>query len=83
MALITIRGIRLKQITITPAEDDGKIQCSYQLISSADKVLAEQTIGSYGASLKVAPSPATIKALEAFTTAYRNDVNMVLGLDAE
>lgn len=82
---ITIRGIRIKTLTITPQPDDAsedKVSATYQLISSADKVLAEQAIGSYN-GMKVGLSPATHKALDEFLKAYRTDINMTLGIDAE
>ncbi len=49
---------------------------------SADKVLAKQAVGGYQ-GLEMTPSPATIKALENFKTLFKNDVNMILGLDVE
>ncbi len=82
---ITIRGIRFKTVLITPHPDDAgedKVQATYQLISSADKVLAEQSVGSYN-GMKVGLSPATCKALDEFLKCYRADVNMTLGLEAE
>lgn len=81
---ITIRGIRIKTLTITPSPDEGddKVSATYQLISSADKVLAEQTIGGYN-GMKVGLSPASCKALDDFVKSYRSDINMTLGLESE
>lgn len=81
---ITIRGIRIVHIWIGK-ESDGKekITSNYQLISSADKVLAEQSLSSskgYGENQFV-PAPATIKALTDAVALYRKDVEMSLGLD--
>jgi len=79
---VTIRGIRIKNISLTPHEEGDKMSCTYQLISSADKVLAEQSVGGYN-GLKLTPSPVTQKALDEFLKLYRNDIQILLGLDAE
>jgi len=78
---ITIRGIRVNDIQIEPHPDGGhKIKSAeYALISSADKVLAKQTIGGYN-GVVLEPSPATKAALDAFTKSYTNDVQALLGL---
>jgi len=78
---ITIRGIRVNDIHLELNPDGGhKIKTAeYSLISSAEKVLAKQTIGGYG-GVTLEPSPATKAALDAFTKAYTNDVQTLLGL---
>lgn len=80
---ITIRGIRIKSLNITPAPSSGdeKLTGTYQLISSTDKVLAEQSIGGYN-SLKFPPSPPTQKALDAFLELYRADIQTAIGIEA-
>lgn len=84
MAQIAIRGIRIKELTIKPQDQSGdeRISCSYQLISTADKVLAEQTVGGYN-GMKVPFSGPTVKLFDDFLRSYRNDINMTLGLDCE
>ncbi len=84
MPAIGIRGIRIKSLAITPSPDNSeeKISGEYQLISTADKVLANQTVGGYN-GMKLTPSPETQKALDAFIKLYRNDIQILLGLDAE
>ncbi len=82
MAQIAIRGIRIKTLTIQPQDEGEKITCSYQLISTADKVLAEQAVGGYN-GMKVPFSGPTVKAFDEFLRSYRNDINMTLGLDCD
>lgn len=84
MGAITIRGIRIKTLNITPQPDPGdeKITGTYQLISSADKVLAEQSLGGYN-GMKLTPSPATQKALDTFMSAWKADIETLLGLTTE
>lgn len=80
---ITIKGIRLKDVNIKPSETDTPISCSYQLISSLDKVLAEQTLGQYGGAMKVPPSSDTLKAMDQFLQMYKKDIQQALGLDTD
>lgn len=80
---ITIKGIRIEDIGISRDSENGgyKINsANYSLLSSVDKVLAKQSIGGYG-GLVLEPSPATVKALQAFSEAYSKDVILTLGLD--
>ncbi len=80
--MITIKGIRIDALTIARKENgDEEITASYVLLSSTDKVLAKQEVGGYN-GLKVQPSASTVKAFNDAITAYKADVNMVLGLDA-
>lgn len=84
MAQIAIRGIRIKELTIKPQEDaqTEKVTCTYQLISTGDKVLADQSVGGYN-GMKIPFSAPTHKAFDEFLKSYRNDINLCLGLDAE
>jgi len=80
--MIAIKGIRIESLTITRA-DDGKadeITAEYALISTADKVLAKQSVGGY-AGVKLQPSPATVKAFADALAAYKADLNIILGLE--
>lgn len=81
---VTIRGIKLKAISITPSPDHGddKINTTYQLISTADKVLAEQSVGGYN-GMKIAASPQALKALDEFLKLYRDDIETALGFTTE
>lgn len=81
---ITIRGIRIKTLNVTPKPDmdEETVTGTYQLISSADKVLAEQTLGGYN-GMKLTPSPATKKALDALLAAYKADIETMLGLEVQ
>ncbi len=85
--MITIKGIRLDAVHLERSENSGLSlkYATYSLISSADKVLADQTIGGgYGNDkVKVDLSPATVKALADFIAAYKADINATLGFDAE
>lgn len=81
-AMIAIKGIRIESLTITRA-DDGKadeITAQYALISTADKVLAKQSVGGYD-GVKLQPSPATVKAFADALAAYKADLNIILGLE--
>lgn len=79
---IGIKGIRLDSINIKPTEEADTIEASYSLISTADKVLAKQSIGGYN-GMAIQPSPNTIEKLRAFMSAYKSDVQITLGLDAQ
>lgn len=81
---ITIRGIRLESIGITRDNEtsDYKLgQSVYSLISSADKILAKQSIGGYNSDMTLQPSPETIQLLRQFTESYRRDIILTLGLE--
>jgi len=84
---ITIRGIRITSLTISRTEEGkDKIEASYQLISSTDKVLAKERISSessYGCESAFTASPQTLKSLTDAVTLYRKDVEMSLGLESE
>jgi hypothetical protein len=79
---IGIRGIRLDVLTVNLKPDDSeeKVSGTYSLISTADKVLAQQSFNSYN-GLKMPLSPGTHKALTAFIELYKADINAVLGLE--
>ena len=80
---ITIKGIRIEDVSIGRDEEKGGDtlkSATYSLISSADKVLAKQSIGGYG-NMTIEPSPATKKALAAFMDSYKADVATTLGLE--
>lgn len=80
---ITIKGIRIEDISISRDSDGGGFKigsATYSLLSSADKVLAKQPIGGYG-SMVLEPSPATVKALRDLVASYKQDIVMTLGLD--
>ena len=85
MATIAIQGIRIKTLTIQPKPDglDDKISATYELISTAGKVMATQSLGGYSSEMKLSISPATEKALDTFLASYTNDVNQLIGLDGE
>jgi hypothetical protein len=79
---ITIKGIRVDELKVAKDVEHGGFKVEnavYSLISSVDKVLAKQNIGVYG-SLTLEPSPATVKALDAFMNLYIGDVQSLLGL---
>ena len=80
---ITIKGIRITSITISRTEEGSdKVNCDYELISSADKVLASQSLTSktdYGSTVFVPPSD-TLKQIAAAVEKYKQDVETHLGL---
>lgn len=80
---ITLKGIRLESLDIQRDKDAGGMKLSsaqYALISSADKVLANQAVGGYG-GMVVAASADTLKLLEQFMDSYKRDITAVLGLE--
>jgi len=82
---ITIKGIRLESMNLEREEKSGRVELktsSYSLLSSTDRVLANQTIGGYNSPVTVVPSSTTMALLDQFVNSYRKDVCDVLGLDA-
>jgi hypothetical protein len=80
---ITLKGIRLESLDIQRSKDTGQMMMNssvYSLISSADKVLANQTVGGYG-GMTVSASPETLSLLEKFMASYKRDITTVLGLE--
>ncbi len=82
MATIGIKGIRLNSVDFKREGDKDTITAEYSLMSTTDKVLAKQSIGGYG-GMEMKPSADTIKALETFLSAYKRDIQSVLGLETE
>lgn len=83
---ITIRGIRIDSLTIAREEEGGdRVSAEYKLISSTDKVLAKESITSKSrySEATFVPSAPTMKLLADAVAAYRKEVEMSLGLDAE
>ncbi len=82
---ITIKGIRVDVVSIKRNADSGISaieNAQYSLVSSADKVLAQQAIGGYGSgAMKLEPSQATTKALQVFMESYQADIVATLGLE--
>ncbi len=82
---ITIKGIRVKSFSVArDDEGDETIAATYQLVSSADKVLATNSLTSkkeYNASAFV-PSAPVAKQIADAVAAYRKEVELSLGLDA-
>ena len=79
--MIAIRGIRITNLTIERGSDgEEKISAHYELLSTEDRVLAKQEIGGYQ-GLKIQPSASTIKLFKDALSAYKADVNIVLGLE--
>lgn len=75
--MISIQGIRVKSLSIKNGE---KVSGTYELVSTADKVLATQAFNQYG-ELDVSLSPATQKALDQLLAAIKSDLNIILGLE--
>lgn len=81
---ITIKGIRISELTIKTKPDEGEcgITSSYELLSNEDKVLAKQSVGGYN-GLEMRPAADTIAKLNDFIKSYKRDVNMTLGIEPE
>lgn len=78
---ITIRGIKITSLSVTSTAEGEKIEADYQLVSSADKVLAKNSLTNQGYGDKFQPSPTTLKALADAVALYKADVEMTLGLE--
>jgi hypothetical protein len=80
---ITIRGIGINAITITPKKDGAdEIKGEYDLVSSTDKVLAKQSFNGYG-DMKINWSPETLSMLACLNLRIKKDIEMTLGLDED
>jgi len=80
---ITLKGIRLESVDLKRSDKSNSMElnsASYALISSADKVLANQSTGGYN-SIAIAPSKETLELLEKFTSSYKRDITSSLGLE--
>lgn len=80
---ITLKGIRLESLNVRRDKESGSMkleEAQYALISSADKVLANQSVGGYQ-GLTVSASPETLSFLDKFIDSYKRDITTVLGLD--
>ena len=81
--MITIKGIKIKDVSITK-DNDGitKVSGNYELLSNTDKVLAKQEFGGYN-SVKLEQSPDTAKLVMEAMLAIKNDLEIQLGLKEE
>ena len=77
---VMIKGIKVKSIDIG-RDDKGipTISGSYQLISNADVVLAEQSFNGYN-TIKVVPDEELSKLMHAVVEAVKNSLENVMGL---
>lgn len=81
MAQIAIKGIRVENLSIGRDEDgQAKVEGTYALISTTDKVLAKQPFNGYQ-GIKIVPTATTVAAMDAFLKAYISDINLTLGLN--
>lgn len=83
--MITISGIRIDTINANRDKGESKytFTSNYSLISSTEKVVARQSTGGYGETMKCDPSPQTAKLFEAFITSFTSDISELIGLNAE
>lgn len=80
---ITLKGVRVDHFAVErEANGEYKITARYDLLSSEDKVLAQQSIGGYN-GMTIEPTTETRIALNAFLKSYNADIGKMLGLDAE
>lgn len=77
---IGLAGVRTRDINVG-VNDKGATVVSgmYELVSTADKVLATQTFNQYG-SMTVAWSPDTIRAADALRAACKKDIETMIGI---
>lgn len=81
--MITIKGIKLKDINITK-DNDGNLKLSgnYDLLSNTDKVLAKQEFGGYN-NLKLEQTPETAKKIHEVMLEIKSNLEVQLGLVEE
>lgn len=79
---IGIRGIRIEQIVLSRDPSSGGLELTgqYSLLSTADKVLAKQSLNGYE-GLPYVMSPDTEKALNTLDSLVKSDINKLLGLE--
>lgn len=80
--MIGLKGIRLAQLNLTMKNGQAEITGTYQLVSTTDKILANQHFNGYD-ELKISMSGPTLKALDAFLGAYKSEITTMIGLDGE
>ena len=80
--MIGLRGIRLDKVEVDIKGGEIKTSGKYSLVSTTDKVLATQGFNSYS-DIIVELSADTHKALGAFLSALKLDVDRVLGLNEQ
>lgn len=77
---ITIRGIRIESLNLGKTEGKQRLSGSYSLVSSDDKVLATQPFNQGYGGMEIAPSPATLIALDGLCKSFQNDVCAHIGV---
>ncbi len=77
---ITIKGIKLRDITVT-RDEEGKIKVTgnYSVLSSTDKVIAKQGFNGYN-DIEVSWTAETQRLIESAVAAIKQDVELTLGL---
>ena len=77
---IAIQGIRITNVTVTRGTDgQEKVEGDYELVSTADRVLAKQGFGGYS-EIKVEMAGETRQALVTFLSGLKKDTMTMLGL---
>lgn len=78
---IGLKGIRMKSMSFS-RDDKGqpKVQGTYELVGTNDRVLASQTFNQYG-GMDIPHSPATVQAIDAMTRHIEGDVSALLGME--
>ena len=79
---ITIKGIRLSNVSISEPDTDGgrKITGGYDIVSNNDVVIAKQSFNGYN-EVKMTFSPDTNKAFQSFLTGVKKDIQTMMGLE--
>lgn len=80
--MIGIKGVRLVKLEIDLMDKTGSHKPSgkYEILSTADRVLAKQDIGGYG-GIEIPASVETTRLLNQFVASYNRDISTVCGLD--
>lgn len=75
---VGLRGIRVARVSI---DKEDKISGAYELVSTADKVLATQPFGDGYGTMEISTSPATAQALSALKASIQADISALIGLE--
>ena len=78
--MITIKGIKITQISMTENKDeDEKLTGAYDLVSDKDKILAHQSFNGYN-TIKLEQTTETKKLRIQFMESVQRDLELQLGL---
>jgi hypothetical protein len=75
-----LAGVKIQKISLDFAGEVPQISGEYNLMSSADTVVAKQTLNGYG-GMPYQPSGDTLKLLCDLRAQVRRDINTSMGIE--